>query len=1016
MTPADARLFAIATAVSDGAPVDWVAAESSASDDGDRLRIRHLRVLAQIIDIHSSDPPGASVGELLDSIRGANPPGLCRADPIRWGPLSILEKVGRGRFGDVYRAFDPRLAREVALKLLRHRRAGEDDLGPAVIEEGRLMARVRHPNVVTIYGAELIEGRVGLWMEFVRGRTLEEELAARGPFGWIDAAHVGIELCQALAAVHRTGLVHRDVKAQNVLRGEDGRVALADFGTGREVDEAAVAEADHELAGTPLYLAPELFRAERATPASDVYSAGVVLYHLVTGSYPVRGRTLGELKALHEEGAKVPLLTLRPELPDAFATVIERALASEPASRFEDADVMARALTEALVEPVAQSAPAEPTLAPAPVGRGRARWLLLATSLTVGLVILAALAAVRAGLIERLTGSGASEASSLFKPRDWLLVTRVENRTGEALFDDSVEHALAREIEASSFLNIVPQERVDDGLRLMRKPAGTPVDLGLGSELAARDGGIKLVLAGRIDRFGPAYALAVRLVEPASGRVLATFADEAVDQAGVLRAIRRVASRVRAALGETSGMRLQESDLERVTTPSLRALKLYSQAMRLAYERKNQAMRELLAEAIEQDPEFASAHILLAHALRNAGGPADVYLPVARRAFELTDRTTEAERYFIRGSYLEMASDRGRAIAAYEALLGVDPDHYWGTNNLMHLYRQAGRGADALRLEMRLGGLRPTDFRTQSALALDLVHGGRVADARAVADRARKLVRPEDFDRLGVSGEVAWLELFPAHERWVDGDVAESLRLVNRMAATLPSRRGDDRDQVAHAVRGFYETLGRFQDADRVAREAPGERTRYHAVLVALGRGDRELLRTRLQIDLDRFRRPALWAHAGFAAEARAVLRRWNRPEPPFGGDVALGEIALAEGRVRDAIRHLRAGTESFRNLPPEYFLGIEALATAHRLAGEPAQAIAALEEGSLQRVQSYTWRSHMGTYWLRIRARLAAEYRLQGRPRDADAIDEEVRLYLRVADSDHPILQRLDHERHARR
>ena len=167
---------------------------------------------------------------------------------------------------------------------------------------------MRHPNVVTIYGAERVEHRIGLWMEFVKGRTLEQVLQHTKVFDSAKAIDIGVELCQAISAVHRAGLLHRDIKAHNVMRSEDGRIALMDFGTGRNLD----ADASLDLAGTPLYLAPEVLLGQPATKRSDLYSLGVVLFHLVTGSYPVRGRTVREIRHAHEGGERTAVHVAQP--------------------------------------------------------------------------------------------------------------------------------------------------------------------------------------------------------------------------------------------------------------------------------------------------------------------------------------------------------------------------------------------------------------------------------------------------------------------------------------------------------------------------------------------------------------------------------------------------------------------------------------------------------------------------------------------------------------------------------
>jgi serine/threonine-protein kinase len=251
----------------------------------------------------------------------------------------VVEWIGSGRFGDVYRAHDPGLRRDVALKLLR----ADDATSDEVIEEGRLAARVRHQNVVTIYGAQRLDGRTGVWMEYVDGRTLEAELADRGPFAAAEIGDIAVELCRALSAVHAAGLVHRDVKATNVMRDGAGRVVLGDFGTGHELDGSPATLAG--LAGTPAYLAPEIFDRQPAMVRSDLYSLGVLLYRLATGAYPVEATSLAELRRAHAAGTRPALRGRRPDLPARLASAIERALDPNPEHRFATAAAMLAAIS-----------------------------------------------------------------------------------------------------------------------------------------------------------------------------------------------------------------------------------------------------------------------------------------------------------------------------------------------------------------------------------------------------------------------------------------------------------------------------------------------------------------------------------------------------------------------------------------------------------------------------------------------------------------------------------------------
>jgi serine/threonine-protein kinase len=272
-----------------------------------------------------------------------------------WEHLTVLAEVGRGAFGRVYRAWDPALQREVALKLIKVD-SREPDFADSVFHEARLLVKVRHPNVVLVHGARRVGGEVGIWMEFISGPTLADAVERDGPMSAGEAAAAGIAICDALAAVHGAGLLHRDIKARNVMRDPGGRIVLMDFGAGAE--RARLPQG--EIAGTPLYMAPELLKGAGASAASDIYSVGVLLFHLATGDYPVTGSSIYELEAAHERGTRVRLGDRRPDLPPSFVDAVERALSPDPTARFRRAVEFKEALADAtarITGPVHVSAP-----------------------------------------------------------------------------------------------------------------------------------------------------------------------------------------------------------------------------------------------------------------------------------------------------------------------------------------------------------------------------------------------------------------------------------------------------------------------------------------------------------------------------------------------------------------------------------------------------------------------------------------------------------------------------------
>ena len=258
--------------------------------------------------------------------------------PERWGHFVLVQKLGEGAFGDVYEARDELLDVSRALKLVR--REVVDSVSPAyIIQEAQKLVRVRHPNVVVVHGAGTHGGRIGFWMDLVQGQTLAERVAA-GRLSAREAASIGQDLCLALSAVHAAGLVHRDVKADNVMRAHDGgRVVLVDFGAGE-----FIASPSTRAQGTPLYVAPEIFERGRASAKTDIYALGVLLFYLVTARFPVEGADLDELKKAHRAGRRQWLKDVRPDLPESFVRVVERAIDPDPARRFDSPGQMEHAL------------------------------------------------------------------------------------------------------------------------------------------------------------------------------------------------------------------------------------------------------------------------------------------------------------------------------------------------------------------------------------------------------------------------------------------------------------------------------------------------------------------------------------------------------------------------------------------------------------------------------------------------------------------------------------------------
>ena len=352
MSAPDELLIRTADSIAAGDNVDWHGLHQQAPDPQQSRILTEMQVLERIATFLRSS------GYRQTS---PNKPGSQRpkpAMPDSWAHFRLIELIGEGGFGSVYRARDTKLQTDVALKLVDLPGGRELRRGVA-LKEARLLARVRHTNVVTVHGADIVDGRVGIWMQLIEGQTLAALLRANGPFGAHEAALVGVDLCRALAAVHADGLIHGDVKTRNVMREAGGRTVLMDFGTGRDLSALRLHGAADAAAGTPLYLAPEVFDGQPQSKVTDTYSLGVLLYHLVTNGYPVKGQTQAEVEEAHRRNERTNLRDARPDLPQPFVALVERAISRDPRDRFQTAGAFEAALAEFLgqTKPLPQPSP-----------------------------------------------------------------------------------------------------------------------------------------------------------------------------------------------------------------------------------------------------------------------------------------------------------------------------------------------------------------------------------------------------------------------------------------------------------------------------------------------------------------------------------------------------------------------------------------------------------------------------------------------------------------------------------
>lgn len=720
----EAALIRLAESVADGRDVDWASVASSARAE-DQALVSQLRIVAGIATLHRSFHEAGSMGSARS--------GPARQGEIdRWGHFAILEPVGAGSFGEVYRAWDMQLKREVALKLLRAGGAELEKLADRVLREARLLARVKHSSVVQVFGADSHDGRVGFWMEFIRGTALEELLRKHGPFGPREAMLIGLDVCGALAAVHRAGLVHRDVKAQNVMREEGGRIVLMDFGTGEEMRSGA---AVGSKAGTPLYLAPEIFRSEPATARSDVYSAGVLLYHLVTGSYPVVGGSLDDLGRAHERQVATRLRDARGDLPEGFVRVVERALAPAPEHRFESAGAMEAALADALgvgAQPRATTAPSSAREAtPGPQAGVRRRHVAIAGVAAATILSAILLATLGLPVRDRREGTGGGVPSIRS-----VAVLPLENVSGDPsqdYFADSLTDELIATLGRIGALKVTSRTSV---MQFRRQHRSLPqvaralnVDVVLeGSVLllpaAERHKGVRVrINAQLIDAGNDAQIWA--------GRFERHLSDVLALQGEVAQA---VAEEVRVRLTPDERRRLTASGTHRPE-----AQEAYLQGRYFLNRDNPQSLRTsltYLTRAVHLDPDYARAHAALArcYVLLEVYGAlprGEAYrlgLAAAEQAVRLDPGLAEAYAH-LADIRLYYEWDWSRAQEAYRRAVALNPSYSFARTQYARHVAARGRLQEALEEARRAEEIDPLSAETRSTVGLVLYYSRRYDEA-----------------------------------------------------------------------------------------------------------------------------------------------------------------------------------------------------------------------------------------------------------------------------------------------